>query len=37
VLKAFAVVDVVRRQMVVVPVEKLRLEEDKGPSGKDLE
>ena|ERR1035438_8650964 len=32
----FAVVDVVRRQTVVVPVNQLRLEPDEHSSGKDL-
>ena len=35
--RAFAVVDVVRRQTVVVPVDKVRLERDEHPNGKDLE
>ncbi|HMF76278.1 MAG TPA: hypothetical protein VK604_11500 [Bryobacteraceae bacterium] len=34
--RAFAVVEIIRRQMVVVPVDKLRLEQDEHPSGKDL-
>ena len=37
VTQAFAVVDVVRRQTVVVPVDRLRLERDEHPTGKDLE
>ncbi len=35
--QAFAVVDVVSRRMVVVPVEKLMLQEQEGSKGKDLE
>jgi hypothetical protein len=35
--RAFAVVDVVRRKTVVVPVDKVRLERDENPNGKDLE
>ena len=34
--RAFAVVDVVRRQIVVVPVDKLRLEPDADQSGKEI-
>ena len=35
--QAFAVVDVVSRRMLVVPVEKLKLQEQEGSKGKDLE
>ena len=34
--RAFAVVDVVRRRIVVVPVDKLRLEPDEDQIGKEL-
>jgi len=33
--RAFVVVDVVHRQIVVVPVEKVRLEADEDQSGKE--
>jgi hypothetical protein len=36
VLRAFAVVDVVQRQIVVVPVDKVRLEPVADQSGKDI-
>jgi len=35
--RAFAVVEVVRRHTVVIPVDRLRLEGDSYPHGKDLE
>jgi hypothetical protein len=34
--RAFAVVDVVQRRTIIVPVDKLRLETDEDESGKDL-